>query len=336
MKISIEYEASWRNSFLDGDNNNPLPKGGREYLGSMTTLKKEGNFIERKVTLDTVMGLLNRLIGDQRKLYQTRAKEGSSSYFFEDIESKVSFEDKPLLTNEIVYVRNMNGSEDQNSFTGMIKGDDPIFNSDYSPELWGVLALDFESLCSFIIKPGKITDSISLNPITIISKLEALDELKVVANDGAINAALLELNKQFFDAEYLDKKGMIKPVMFYCASLYLQLNKLAERYDVSSAKTKAGGLSGISKRGFTKKDFMVRYTTGRKKMLWGNPYMKKEKVKGMGEVTSMLTKASGKLEITIDVEKEKAREIEGLIENAGVSAFYLGKKGLAYVSKIRV
>jgi Cas5fv helical domain len=336
MKISIEYEASWRNSFLDGDNNNPLPKGGREYLGSMTTLKKENNFIQRKVTIDTVMGLLNRLIGDQRKLYQTRAKQGSHSYFFEDIESKVSFEDKSSLTNEIVYVRNMNGSEDQNSFTGMIKGDDPIFNSDYSPELWGVLGLDFESLCNFIIKPRAISDRISLDPITIISKLEELDELKAVSNDDAVNAALIELNKQFVDAEYLDKKGMIKPVMFYCASLYLQLNKLAERYDVSSAKTKAGGLSGISKRGFTKKDFMVRYTTGRKKMLWGNPYMKKEKIKGMGEVISMLTKASGQIEITIDVEKEKAQEIETLIENAGVSAFYLGKKGLAYVSKIRI
>lgn len=336
MKISIEYEASWRNSFLDGDNNSPLPKGGREYLGSMTTLKKEGNFIERKVTLDTVMGLLNRLIGDQRKLYQARSKQGLPSYFFEDIESKISFKDSPSLTSEIVYIRNMNGSEDQNSFTGMIKGDDPIFNSDYSPELWGVLALDFESLCSFIINPSVIIDRVSLDPITIISKLEELDELKPVANDGSTNAALVVLNNQFIDADYLDKKGMIKPVMFYCASLYLQLNKLAERYDVNSAKTKAGGLSGISKRGFTKKDFMVRYTTGRKKMLWGNPYMKKEIKKGLGPVTSMLTKASGQLEITIDVGKEKAREIETLIENAGVSAFYLGKKGLAYVSKIRV
>jgi hypothetical protein len=28
MQIIIEYESSWRNSFLDGSNNQPLPKGG--------------------------------------------------------------------------------------------------------------------------------------------------------------------------------------------------------------------------------------------------------------------------------------------------------------------
>jgi hypothetical protein len=53
-------------------------------------------------------------------------------------------------------------------------------------------------------------------------------------------------------------------------------------------------------------------------------------------VTSMLTKASGQLEINIDVDMKKGQEIKDLIEYAGVSAFYLGKKGLAYVSNVRV
>jgi hypothetical protein len=105
---------------------------------------------------------------------------------------------------------------------------------------------------------------------------------------------------------------------------------------MSSAKAARGGISGISHNGFTVKNIMERFTTGGQKTIWGNPYLIKEKIKGLGEVTSMLTKASGQLEITIDVEKEKALEIETLIENAGVSAFYFGKKGLAYVSKIRV
>lgn len=68
----------------------------------------------------------------------------------------------------------------------------------------------------------------------------------------------------------------------------------------------------------------------------GNPYIKKEKIKGQGEVTSMMTKASGQLEILIDVDRDKGQEIKTLIENAGVSSFYLGKKGLAYVSNIRL
>ena len=35
MKIVIDYEASWRNSFLDGVNDEPLPKKGRNFVASM-------------------------------------------------------------------------------------------------------------------------------------------------------------------------------------------------------------------------------------------------------------------------------------------------------------
>jgi hypothetical protein len=80
---------------------------------------------------------------------------------------------------------------------------------------------------------------------------------------------------------------------------------------------------------------MSSFTQG-KKMVYGNPYLKKERIKGQGEVTSIMTKASGQLEISIEVDRDKGLEIKTLIENAGVSSFYLGKKGLAYVSNIRV
>lgn len=336
MKILIEYEASWRNSFLDGDNNSPLPKAGREYLGSMTTLKQEGNFIERTVTLDTVMGLLNRLIGDQRKLYQAREKQGAAIYYFENIESKISFEDKALLTNEIVYVRNMKGSTDQNSFTGMIKSTDPMFSSDYSKELWGILKLDLPKLCSFIMGNEVVGIGFDADPLVVCAIIKELKTLKPVINEGDVADAVTELAKYFPDTSYMDSKGLVIPLPLYCKAMYLQLDRLSKRFDMSSARTKSGVISGISKNGFTEKDFMVRCTTGKKKMLWGNPYMLKKLVKGQGKVTSILTKASGQLEITIDVDQHKGQEIKDLIDNAGVSVFYLGKKGLAYVSKIRV
>ena len=105
MQIIIEYESSWRNSFLDGNNNEALPKKGRKFIGSMTSLKQAENFIQREITLDTVMGILNRLIGDQRKLYQAR---NQPAYYFSDIEPLVSFEDKKVVSNnEIMYIRNM-------------------------------------------------------------------------------------------------------------------------------------------------------------------------------------------------------------------------------------
>jgi len=336
MKISIEYDSCWRNSFLDGTNNESLPKGGRDFLGSMTNLKVEGNFKTHDITLDTVMGLLNRLIGDQRKLYQARSKAFEKEYFFEDLENKIDFNDSPNFTKEMTYIRNMKGSTDQNSFTGMIKASDAMFTSEYSSQFWGVLWLNFSDLCDFILDGRTIDSDLNLNPLNVIDQLELLNKEKAMTNEGQVNHVLEKLKEYFPDVEYLNNKSMITPISFYCSALYLQLDRLSEKFDMSTAKTKAGGISGISKKGFTKKDFMDRFTTGAKKIIWGNPYIKKEKIKGQGEVTSLMTKASGQLEITIDVDKIKGAEIKAMIENAGVSSFYLGKKGLAYVSEIRI
>ncbi len=135
MKLEIEYESSWRNSFLDGSNNERLPDKGRKFVGSMTSLKKNENYISREVTIDTVMGILNRLIGDQRKLYQSRS---DSNYYFKDIEESelITFTDTPSqVSQEVAYIRNITGSTDQNAYTGMIGVDDPIFCSDYSVAL---------------------------------------------------------------------------------------------------------------------------------------------------------------------------------------------------------
>lgn len=340
MRIIIEYESSWRNSFLDGDNNSILPKKGREFIGSMQALndKKLDNFKKRELTIDTVMGVLNRLIGDQRKLYQARNKCFAKDYYFADIEELVSFNDitdKKILSNEVVYIRNMNGSKDQNSFSGMLKTNDPMFMSDYSEALWGVLELTFEQLCYFIIGNNNPINCQKLDSLYICNLFDIKGKEKPVLDDGLARQALLELKKHYPETEYLNNKGLIVPSMMYCSALYLQLDRLSNKYDLSSVKTKNGGIAGISKRGFTKKDFMKRFTTGNGKTIWGNPYLKKEKIKGQGEVISMLTKASGQLEITINVDQTKGREIAELIENAGVSSFYLGKKGLAYVTTIR-
>ncbi len=196
--------------------------------------------------------------------------------------------------------------------------------------------LDFNQLCDFIIKQSQVEVSIDLDPLSIINRLESLNKEKAIELNDNLVLVVDILNKNFPEIEYLNNKNLITPISLYCSALYLQLSRLEINYDMATAKTKSGGISGISKRGFTKKDFMDRYTTGSKKTIWGNPFIKKEKIKGQGEVTSMMTKASGRLEINIDVDRNKAQEIKSLIENAGVSSFYLGKKGLAYVSNIRL
>ena len=332
MKIEIEYEASWRNSFLDGSNDEVLPKKGRKYIGSNTALKKSENYIQRDVSLSTVMGILNRLIGEQRKLYQARQDE---AYFFKDIESKVNFHDTiKVKNNELVYLRNMSGNTDQNSFTGMINTEDKMFISDYSQEFWGVLMLDLDELLAFIIDNKKIDNCMELDPLVIVDRFTEISKLKAIEKDEIVSKVLNLLETKFEGTNYENNKEKIVPLNLYCSSLYLQLERLSSKYDLSSALTKTGTITGISKRLFTKKDFMNRFTTGEKKKIFGNPYIVKSFEKGEGQVTSMLTKASGTLEIIIDIPRDEAKELKKLIDNAGVSSFYLGKKGLAYVTHI--
>jgi hypothetical protein len=345
MRITIKYEASWRNSFLDGSNNEPVPKEKRGFIGSMTNLGKRNsdgqypNFIQRDISHNTVMGVLNRLIGDQRKLYQSKQ---CPNYFFADSEENITFEDHPHdhlnpISKEIVYIRNMTGSTDQNAFTGMIKGNDPIFSSDYSDAFWGVLTLDFDTLCQFITHSDFVVENTrTFDPLSVLEQFDQLNKLKSVEVIENVELALAELKSAFPDSEYFDAKGMVKPSMFYCSALYLQIARLSQHFDLSNALTKSGGISGISKRIFTLKDFMDRFTTGSKKTIWGNPYLLKEKRKGEGEVVSMLTKASGSLDIHLDIAPEKATLLKNMIEAAGVSSFYLGKKGLAYVDNLRL
>ena len=64
--------------------------------------------------------------------------------------------------------------------------------------------------------------------------------------------------------------------------------------------------------------------------------MKKDRIKGLGEVTSTLLKAGGQLKITLDIDERASEDLKHRIDCAGVSSFYLGKKGLAYVSEIRL
>ncbi|URL01942.1 type I-Fv CRISPR-associated protein Cas5fv [Avibacterium sp. 21-595] len=334
LEIMIDYEASWRNSFLNGSNDESLPKKGRDFIASMTELKKAENYHQREITQNTVLGVLCRLIGDQRKLYQAKQ---SGCYYFRSLEDKISFEDNIQTVNqEVVYIRNIKGSTDQNAFTGMIKSNDPIFQSDYSQAFWGVLALSVEELCEFILNDTQVKAEIPLNPVHIIGRLDLLKKEKPIPFEGKPQQAAEILKKKFLE-EYksVNTAGKLLILPLYCSALYLQLERLEKKYDMATAKSARGGISGISKNGHTTKDFMEKYTTGNKKIIYGNPYIRSEFKKGEGEVKYSLTKASGQLSIKLDIDIDKAQELKSMIENAGVSPFPLGKKGLAYVSAIR-
>lgn len=338
MRIKIEYESSWRNSFLEGSNDEPLPKKGRNFVASMTELKKPENHFVKEVSNNTVMGVLNRLIGDQRKLYQSRQGYGNVPYYFKYLEPKITFIDRPTVINtEIAYIRNLKGSTDQNSFTGMIKINDAIFNSNYSQSFWQVLALDIDELCDFIIDGKVVNKSIKLTPFGILDCLKDIKKIKPIESKERIQLASDILSKTFAKYNPLNKKEQQLILPLYCSALYLQMQRLEEsEYDMSATKSKMGGITGISNNGFTTKDFLNKYTTGDRKLIYGNPYIREEYVKGEGKIRHTLKKASGTLEIILDISFDAACELKQLINNAGVSSFYLGKKGLAYVSDIDI
>lgn len=336
MKIIIEYEASWRNSFLDGSNDKVLPAKGRNFIASMTSLKQSGNYIQRSVTKDTVMGILNRLIGEQSKLYQARLKP---NYYFSEIESILQdsdITDQLIISHEVVHIRNISGSTDQNSFTGLIKMDDPWLKANYAKEFWSVLWMNVDELLHFIngeniepiIKPV-------LEPLQILQRLEEIKKINIPITAEIQQAAsiLSSLYSKFLLKELNEK---VRVLSLYCSSLYLKLDQLSERYSTEAIRAPRGGLTGISHNGFTPKNFMERFSTGPQKIIWGNPYLSKIKKKGEGEVISMLDKAHGQLTINLNISDSQAKELQDLIENAGVSTFYLGKKGLAYVSDILI
>ncbi len=354
MKIIIDYESSWRNSFLDGSNDKPLPKKGRQYISASSKLnpRKKGEkstYKEVKVTHNTVMGILSRLIGDQRKLYQARQ---SDNYYFIDLENYITFEDKPSEINqEIVYLRNMSRNFDQNTFVGCIKLDLPSLNSSFSNQLWGVLNLDINELIDFLLDDKLSEKKFDiLDPLILSKKIQDFKDVKTNKLDDKfvdkINVAIQKLHsneflnqnladlfpkmkKLFVDGVYI-KGETVKVSSLYCSALYVQLIRLSAIHDVSNI-----ALSGISVNGITPKDFFKPFTGG-KKMVYGNPYITNSFEQGIGKTKKLLTKANGQLEINIDFAGDEDREDEFLdmIENAGVSSFYLGKKGLAYVSDI--
>lgn len=394
MLINIEYDSCWQNSVLSGTNDKPLPLKGRDFVATSEGLK-----IERKeITKNTVLGILCRLIGDQRKLYQARV---SDNYVFKDMEDAISFS-TPVnkVWQEVVYIRNTKtNTNPRHSVSGVIRNDTKLFFSEYSAQLWSILFLDFKTILDFVV-----TDDVhkaihyNISPSQIVLRIQEIqsfekyvflrtrvsklkeklnkigdtlvklsDEMKsaddkskkkIDKKQSKLNNDIVKIEKEVTQLETnkieinlqntIDKavkklsdefpkdgneqphvkNGAVFPISVYASALYIQLQRMEKQnIDISELKSDKGKIQGFSNWGFNGiRDLLYKFSTGGKARNQGNPYKDKN-----GQA---LTKASGVLEINIDVKREKAKEIKKLIENAGVSSFYLGKKGLAYVTNI--
>jgi len=393
MQITIEYDSIWQNSFLSGDDGKPLSKTNKREFKATSKSKEH---VVKEIEINTVLGVLCRLIGYQGKLYQIRE---SKDYYFRDIENLISFKvENEQITEETAFIVNKSDKRpSQSTFIGVIPDSTKLFFSDSAPQLWSVLYLDFDKVIDFILdnsmcdKKGSsmprdllsIIDEISNTktdlgkPIKTVEReigelsekivkekikqekqkekfgqnqspserqKEAFDKSmdKLSANiegfehdigkirnsknrgelEDKLKAVVAILGNKYPDQSYLEN-GILYRIRLYAAALYLQAERMMlNNISVDCCLNKKGEISiqGFSNRGFNGVRDFLNPLAGSKKKTVGTPFP--------------LTKASGKLEINIDIDREKAKEIKKLIENAGVSSFYLGKKGLAYVSDI--
>jgi hypothetical protein len=391
VQIKIHYENSWQTGFLSGNNNEPMhemKKNGTVVKNSKNERKFSATKIDagqsNPITENTILGVLSRLIGDQRKLYQAQE---SDNYYFKDIKDKITF----LLSNtsnskELVYLVNKsNNRPPQETFLGTIPNDCEWFYSDISPRLWSVLFLDVDELLDFInsekscqLKEFDCKPTVLINQIDTISgfgkiktknqiinekqleiqkESDKLKNSKTKKNTNKLKEKLVILDKELdsiktnkkiaifdenlkkaisyledkFKAEYwnMDKTkkviGEVLPIRLYAASLYLQAEKLLSENKMSfiiSNKNQEIAIPGFSKRGFNGVRDWLNPLTGNRKKQVGTP--------------CFIDKQSGVLSINLAISREKAKELRTMIENAGVSSFYLGKKGLAYIDSIEI
>jgi len=412
MRIKIEYDSCWQTSFLGDDTKKPISAKMKNKHNTHASSGYMQKFIATSgtkgeklsiITKSTVLGVLCRLIGEQRKLYQIQESE---SYYFADIENNISFEigRNSEAVSELMYLTNK--SDDrcaQSNFLGVLSNDNAWFFSKESPLLWSVLFLGKEQLLDFILQEkscpliipnslpkeirarvSDITDTKQKHGAMLRSKDDLLktkqmeidkqkkayfnyqekiekspakteklreknqeklklleralqvlnDEYHVINMDKVIDLFDQKLKDatRFLSSKYPDSKnlgeeylkaGIAYPYRIYPAALYLQAERLLnEGGEIDFVKNDKGiiQIKGFSKRGFNGvRDWLNSMTGGRKKSV-GSP--------------CIIQKQSGCLEINLNIDKERAEKIETMIENAGVSSFYLGKKGLAYVSDI--
>jgi hypothetical protein len=416
MKICIDYDSCWQTSFLNNDEKKPITKkhiqnkqlnihASDGYIQKFVATTKARGERPASISNDTVCGVLCRLMGDQRKLYQAKK---SDQYYLNEFEDKISWRivgDKTV--NELSYLTNKSDSRcGQSSWLGVLSDDNKWFFSDLSPLLWSILYLSKEELLDFILADDYYKESCAdldfCKPINLLKRIEVLsnskrpegsvfkslevlmsekekihsklkiqeekfkdyivaskekppqtekqkiahskkcsgfetainalsfdidsigDQESLIFNDKKIKKVIDKLELYFLGISYWSN-GVIYPMSLYSAALYLQAIRMLKNgfnLDFLLNENREVQIQGFSKRGFNgTRDWLNSMSGGRKKAV-GTP--------------CNIEKQSGQLEIIIDVDRDKALEIENLINCAGVSSFYLGKKGLAYVSSIRI
>lgn len=379
IEIIINFDSCWQNGFLEGADAF-VEKGKKEKkpvykVREFFATSQSDQSTDKQLTKNTVLGVLCRLIGDQRKLFEARLED---DYYFKDMEDAVSFSydtERKSFSEKVIIVNKSDNRCAQSTYLGVIPNDCQLFSSPYSKNLWHVLDLSFDEVCNYL-NQGSISDTamgeISLNNILIkireiqalekleftetilerfkhrIAKLEQeiseldtndkkhqsqltkkanlIEDIKTKISELYKNDALTNLDSALKKAvsKYpkLENKGGVYPMALFGAALYSNAQQLRDKKIVNflNAKNKLPGFAEDSFSFNGIREFLNPLAGRRKKTV---------------RTPADINKHSGKLMINVKAPID-TKDLAKRIECAGVSSFYLGKKGLAYVEDIRI
>jgi len=358
MIIDITYEGKWSNSFLD----DPKPRNEkgetppRNYIATTSTLKSDPDAYRfRDITLNTIYGVLYRLVG-ARKALDLMLEEDTSLIKTIISEGRISFRHTPTsITKEIVYLRNAKNEPAQAEYAGVpdvsfLADEDlsSIFEvADYTQEelvrfisrqerpdreLEGAVKCLFDLNFALSTSKDRMVADSPYRPVTTDEKKKKAKLKKYIISyaDPDILEGISSAYEEITNTRLEPKSNILIAAVNLATIEYVQKNP-----DTGLKKMLQNALPvfkgcGKNAKAFTVRDFLTP-TTGYKKIQFGNPY----RVEGInGKPDIWLTKMDGNVEIKIDCTMEEARELDKMIDYAGVGPFYIGKKGLAYITKI--
>lgn len=355
MKIIIEYESKYSlGTTSDGkiilnslqnltENENKSAIGlisdKKDYFENLRQIEKiYPNIKYNDINEKTVLGILSRLVGDVRRLDDI---EKDDQHPIMKIKNKIHFKiEKKYFQNELIALHtkikestnDVGGLVDKNT-KNKIVNDNP-----FSRSLFSVFNYkNFQDVVQYIID--------------LQNKNQALLNEKYTGEKIDLNIYMQELFKgdkrftkdetQQFEQILKSKVNNIYGKLLYEKIEYLKYFNLFTN-EINDTLTKNGILHGVTKEsGFIGFKELGKHTIKGMKKNWILPYSVKLKFQHIEKESYLnkqpnigVTKEGGKLIIFLKINKEEQSIIKKYIEEAGVNTFYMGKKGLAYISKI--
>jgi hypothetical protein len=354
MQIKIHYESKYSlgttengKSFLTSvdsikENENKEYKNfiseNNSYVENLKEINKVyQNFKYNDITIDTILGILCRLVGDVRRLDDIKLIE---NHPIVKIKDKISFiNNNSYYQNELINLHTPPKTS-PNGAGGMIINQSPLMiNNDFSENFFSIFNYRSEDeLLIYIEKLLKKDTSIRFEKY--IGEVSLLNLVRQM-NLGEERFKGSDSNEKF--SKLLGKKVY----NIYGLLLYERINYLNYFKDypeeIAQTLNKNGNIPGIATTsgGLTVKDFYSAYVK-EKKTTWNLPYSIKTKRVFFKDGEKMnfnaslgVTKEGGNLVINLNVDNDVAQEIKTMIKEASVNTFYMGKKGLAYITEIK-